>query len=147
MKTKLERGAASDLWRNTLSQIPTMFGRVIYLSSLRNQNTGRYEHHGLAQMFGEDETDFTLRNSHFQIFSEWLCFNLERQKEDLENYLGESETDIRTVLATWARLSPFQNFVPAQARDVERQLFTTDLDAVLQLLRHDYAVASPDPDA
>ncbi len=36
-KQVLERGAASDLWRHTLSQIPTVFGRLVYLSSLRER--------------------------------------------------------------------------------------------------------------
>ena len=49
---KLERGAAADLWRNTLSQIPTLFGRLVYLSSLRDSNSGAYEHYGLAKVFG-----------------------------------------------------------------------------------------------
>jgi hypothetical protein len=90
-----DRSAAADLWRNTLSQIPTTFGRLIYLSSLRDQNTGTYQHHGLAQLFGEGETDQTLRHSHSQTFSEWLCFNLEQQKSDLEGYLEELHEDKR----------------------------------------------------
>ena len=44
-----ERGAAADVWRHTLSQIPYLYGRLAYLGSLRNANTGRYEHHGLAR--------------------------------------------------------------------------------------------------
>ena len=48
----LDRNAASDLWRNTLSQIPSVFGRLVYLASLRNANNGRYEHHGLALVLG-----------------------------------------------------------------------------------------------
>ena len=144
---KFDRSAAADLWRNTLSQIPTTFGRLIYLASLRDQNTGTYHHHGLAQMFGPEETDQALRQSHSQTFSEWLCFNLEQQKSDLEDYLDELEEDKKTILATWMRLAPYSNYVPASAREVERSLFMTDLETVLELLRYDYAVASPDPDA
>lgn len=144
---KFDRSAAADLWRNTLSQIPTTFGRLIYLASLRDQNTGCYQHHGLSQLFGAEEADQTLRQSHTQTFSDWLCFNLEQQKRDLEDYLAELNEDKKTILATWIRLSPYRNFVPAGAREVERMLFTTDLETVLELLRFDYAVASPDPDA
>jgi len=144
---KFDRSAAADLWRNTLSQIPTTFGRLIYLASLRDQNTGAYQHHGLAQLFGVDEADQTLRQSHTQTFSDWLCFNLEQQKQDLEGYLDELHEDKKTILATWIRLSPYRSYVPATARAVERNLFTTDLETVLELLRYDYAVASPDPDA
>ncbi len=144
---KFDRSAAADLWRNTLSQIPTTFGRLIYLASLRDQNTGTYQHHGLAQLFSPDEADQTLRQSHTQTFSEWLCFNLEQQKDDLEGYLEELREDKKTILATWIRLAPYRNYVPVTAREVERNLFTTDLETVLELLRYDYAVASPDPDA
>lgn len=144
---KLERGAAADLWRNTLSQIPTTFGRLVYLSSLRDLNSGGYEHHGLSQIFGPKEADRTLRHSHMQVFSAWLNFNLEQQKTELEEYLGGLEDDIRIVLATWIRLAPYRNLIPARAREVERQLYLTDLETVLELLTREHGVASPDPDA
>ena len=101
---KFERSAAADLWRNTLSQIPTTFGRLIYLASLRDQNTGAYHHHGLEQLFGQEQAEQTLRQSHSQIFSDWLCFNLEQQKKDLEGYLDELNEDKKIILATWIRL-------------------------------------------
>jgi len=142
---KLERGAAADLWRNTLSQIPTIFGRLVYLSSLRDSNSGTYEHYGLAQVFGGKEADRTLRQSHAQAFSEWLNLSLEQQKNDLEEYLSGLEEDVDAILATWIRLAPYRNLVPARAREVERQLYLSDLEVVLELLKFDHDVASPDP--
>ena len=59
-----DRSASADLWRNTISQIPSVFGRLVYLASLRNPNNGSYEHHGLALVFGEDEANKALKNSH-----------------------------------------------------------------------------------
>jgi len=144
---KLERGAAADLWRNTLSQIPTLFGRLVYLSSLRDSNSGSYEHYGLAQVFGAREADRTLRQSHTQAFASWLNLNLEQQKSDLEDYLAGLEEDIDAILANWIRLAPYRNLIPARAREVERQLYLTDLEVVLELLKFDHDVASPDPTA
>ena len=140
---KLERGAAADLWRNTLSQIPTLFGRLVYLSSLRDSNSGAYDHFGLAQIFGTKEADRTLRQSHTQAFSAWLNLNLEQQKNDLEDYLTGLEEDVDAILATWIRLAPYRNLIPARAREVERQLYLTDLEVVLELLKFDHDVASP----
>jgi len=142
---KLERGAAADLWRNTLSQIPTLFGRLVYLSSLRDTNSGIYEHYGLAQIFGGKDADRTLRQSHAQAFSAWLNLNLEQQKSDLEEYLSGLEEDVRSILATWIRLAPYRNLIPARAREVERHLYLTDLEVVLELLKADHDVVSPDP--
>ena len=146
-KGNLERGAASDLWRNTLSQIPSVFGRMIYLSSLRSDNTAKYEHHGLSLVFGDAEADKALRNSHLQAFSEWLSSSLEEQKADLDLYLSALAGDKKQILLTWSRLAPYRNLPPASATRIERRLYVADFEALLQLLRNAYDVVFPDRDA
>jgi len=146
-KGVLERGVQSDLWRHTLSQIPSCFGRMVYLSSLRAPNTGRYEHHGLAMMFGEAQADKALRKTHGEAFSEWLNYSLEQQKADLDLYLSAQQADKKEVIENWASLMPYRYFPPASARDVERNLYLIDLEALLATLKNDYGVASPDRDA
>jgi len=143
----LSRGAASDLWRNTLSQIPSLFGKLVYLSSLRNANNGRYEHHGLALLFGEDEANKALKKSHAQAFGEWLTFNLEQQKADLEVYFRDITDDRHTVLKTWVKLAPYRNLVPASAKKEDRQLYVADLTAILTVLKYASAAAGPGRDA
>jgi len=143
----LERGPAPDLWRRTLSQIPTVFGRLVYLCSLRDQNTGVYEHYGLAQAFGEEEAGRVLRESHTHSFAEWLEMTLEQQKADLGLYLSGLNGQRRTILETWIRLQPYRNLIPSGSREVERDLYMADLGAILELLKNEYGVASPDPDA
>jgi len=46
-----------ESWRRTLGTIETLLGRLAYLSSLRNANTGTYEHFGLAEKAGAGEAD------------------------------------------------------------------------------------------
>ncbi len=144
---RFERDAVANVWRRTLSQIPTVFGRLVYLASLRDPNTGRYEHFGLAQMFGEDEADRALRQSHWETFQQWLGFGLERQKQDLDQYLAGLHRDPRAILETWSRVEPYRNLIPAAAPQAERQLYLSDLQALLELLKNEYGVACPDPDA
>ena len=142
----LDRSAASDLWRNTLSQIPSVFGRLVYLASLRNPNSGRYEHHGLALIFGEDEANKALKKSHSQLFAEWLAFGVEQQKADLDLYISGLLEDKRTVVETWLKLAPYHNLIPSTVRGVERRLYITDLTALMELLRNAYGVDDPDRD-
>lgn len=145
--TALDRGAAADVWRNTLSQIPSVFGRLVYLASLRNLNSGRYEHHGLALLFGEEESNRALKKSHSKVFAEWLAFSVEQQKSDLDLYLAGLVEDKRTIVETWLKLAPYQSLVPTSVRGVERRLYISDLTALMELLRNVYAAGAPGPDA
>lgn len=126
------------MWRNTLSQIPTYFGRLVYLASLRDP-TGRYMHEGLVRLLGREEADRTLCHSHHQVFSQWLGFSLAEQKSDLDDYLR--------VAGGPRQALHYRNLVPATAREVERQLYLTDLETLLELLKYEYAGASWVPEA
>ncbi len=142
-----DRSAASDLWRNTISQIPSVFGRLVYLASLRNPNSGCYEHHGLALVFGEDEANKAMKNSHAAVFAEWLSFNIEQQKADLDLYMSGLLEDKRIVVDTWIRLATHKNLIPASVRGVERRLYIADFTALLELFKSAYGVGARDPDA
>jgi hypothetical protein len=139
--------AVVESWQRTLSAIPTLIGRLAYLSSLRNAHTGSYEHFGLAQRVGEDEVNRILRRSHVTAFQEWLCFGLEQQKDELDEYFSELEGDKREIISNWLTLEPWNNWVPGESRDVERKLFSADLAVILELIRVEYGVASPDPNS
>jgi hypothetical protein len=138
--------ALTETWRRTLAGIPTHPGRLAYLASLRDTNTGRYEHFGLAQKMGAEESDRLLRDSHMEVFRQWLDFGLERQYRELGDYLADLEGDKREIVFNWLSLGPYAAWIPADSRDVERKLFYADIASLLELVRRDYGVASRNPD-
>ncbi|MBK9170242.1 MAG: hypothetical protein IPM24_22665 [Bryobacterales bacterium] len=144
---EFDRSAAASLWRLTLSQIPAAFGRLVYLSALRDPNTGCYRHFGLAQQFGEDEANATMLASHERAFKEWLAFSIEEKKADLDLYLAGIQGDRKTILETWVRLKPYRNLVPASATAVQKDHYNADLEILLALLTNVHGVSAPDPDA
>jgi hypothetical protein len=132
------RRPAAEAWRATLSRIPTLFGRLVFLSALRDVNTGRYHHESLDAL-AKDDADRTLRNSHQQVFQQWISSGLAEQKSDLDEYL-DTAGGPRYALA-------YRNLVPASAREVERQLYLTDLETLLELLRFEHGAVFSAPDA
>ncbi len=135
--------ALRDLWSRTLAQVPTSFGRIAYLASLRDANSGRYQHFGLAQIYSLEEAAEALLASHIEAFGEWLNYPLARQKSDLEEYLGSLEEDRTRVLETWLALSPYRNLIPTDATAAQRELFVCDLELILELLRSEISPSAP----
>jgi hypothetical protein len=90
-------------------------------------------------LLGPEETDRTLCNSHHQVFSEWLRFSLSEQKADLDEYLGTAGASREAF--------NYQHLVPPTARDVERQLYLTDLETLLELLKYEHGDAFSIPGA
>jgi len=119
----------------------------MFLSSLRNLNSGRYEHHGLALVFGSYEASKALKKSHREAFAEWLSYDIEEQKADLDLYLSEQTDHKRTILKTWEKLEPYRNILPSSVKDVERKLYLADLRAILNLLKNASGAGDPDPES
>ena len=128
---------AAEVWRSSLVRVPTLFGRLVYLASLRDPASGRYTHESLAPLFAPEEVDRALRSSHQQIFQQWISAGLADQKADLDEYLSAAGGP-RYAL-------PYRSLTPAAAREVERQLYLTDLETLLELLRLESGAASAVP--
>ena len=122
-------------------------GHVVFFGCGAYAAMGAYAHFGFAQRVGEEAADGALRNSHWQCFSEWLSFSLEEQKADLDLYLSGIDSDKRTILETWTRSKPYRNLIPAKAMEVERRLYNSDLETLLELLTVVHGVSSRDRDA
>lgn len=125
---------AEDLWRRTLAHIPSIYGRLAFLASLVDVNTGRYEHHGLSVIFGAEEADRTLRKSHEEVFLDWLSLQLEQQKADLELYFSTLPASKKTLVDNWRRLMPYRTALPAWASEGQRELFEANFALLLRLL-------------
>ncbi len=115
-----------DLWRRTLSPIPTLFGRLRYVAGLRDPQTGRYSHPTLSRALGAEDADRTLRRGHYQVFGQWLGLSLEEQKADLEDFLNGAGRPGGPL--------GYRDLAPPGAHEVERQLYVTDLETILELL-------------
>lgn len=142
-KGVLERTAAGDLWKNTLSRIPTVYGRLSYLASLRDANSGLYRHHGLSALFGREESGKALRESHRSVFEEWLILPMAQKHEELLEYLRSLEDSPGLVLDRWIEQTVYRGLLPDGAREPEVELFSRDLDALLRTVRNGLAAPCP----
>src|ERR1700722_19453080 len=72
----------ADLWRNTLSKIPTLFERLLYLATLYDLKTKKFWHFGLAQRYGLGRANSVLRASYLELLKAWTeCSEKDQQRQ------------------------------------------------------------------
>lgn len=129
---------AAARFQHWLSDLSSVFSRLAYFSSLRDDE-GRYHHHGLEEALSPEQADSIIRSAHEHAFIEWLSFPLEAQKNDLDLYLSAFEgSRKRAVIHLWARIEPHRGVIPERANDAERALYLADFEALLALLAAQY---------
>ena len=84
--------AAQDLRRRTLAKLERPLDRLIYLSSMRDYNTGVYYHDGLAASFSEDVACQAISECHREAFRDLLGSSLKELVSQLEGYLSATHT-------------------------------------------------------
>src|SRR5208282_5802511 len=65
------KSALEDFEINTLGAVPGLLGRFSYVGRLGDGN-GRYNHWGLARVYGDDAAQGAIRASHRALLSEVL---------------------------------------------------------------------------
>ena len=146
-QTRLEQRLATEAWARHFLQIPSSYGRLVYLAALRDPDTGRYEHYGTEDT-SRAAVNRNLRDLHERVFRDWISLSLEKKMADVELYIaGIDRVDRAEIIDAWLRLTPYKNLVPASIQGPERQRHVSDFEAILGLLKNVYGVASPDPSA
>jgi hypothetical protein len=142
-----QRTASEDLWQRTLSQIPTQFGRLVYLSRLHNPELHRYEHYGLAAVFGQERAEQALRESHEAVLLQWLAYSMAQQIEDLDSYLTGLQQSRKRLLGNWLKSRSYVLFLPAHVSPAQRALFEANLELILLHLKNGSASGEENPDS
>ncbi len=135
-RAPFDRTAGADLFRHTLARIPSIFGRLLYLGSLRDPNTGAYRHYGLSTAFGKEQSAQALVLSHKRTFREWLRLTLEERQRDLETYLESLDDPKGKVVDFWLEAKGYLSGVPDSASKGDRDYFASDLENMLTVLSY-----------
>jgi hypothetical protein len=127
--------AYDDLLNRTLSRIPCDLGRLIYLASTREYNTGNYYHEGLTSRFTAEAARKALEIAHRQAFYKISAFSIEDLVSELESYLRSTRENPQECLRAWQKLEPFRIAIPTDVNVTVARLFTSNLRLALAILR------------
>lgn len=127
--------AAQSDWDRTVEAVSGLFGKLVYLAGLRDDSTGQYKHYGFSHRYSDELTSTVLRSTHEEIFSEWLTLPIEEQRREIESHWSDQGSDPNLVVDSWLLLEPYRRLIPASALPAERDLYLSDIEVVLDVIR------------
>lgn len=146
-KGALEKSAGADLFRHSLARIPSFFGRLMYLSSLRDPNTGVYRHYGLASAFGRDQSAQALQTNHTRAFRDWIKLGLREKQADVLAYVDTLDDPKGLAVKYWLESQGYIGCIPDSAGKADRALFLDDVPRILKSISRSNGGVSRDREA
>jgi hypothetical protein len=130
-----------DLTSSTLGVLPGSFARLAFIASLRDLSTNTYDHPGLTAVYSLEAVQQALEQCHEEIFERILETPLSLQEEELRAYLKTMPAGLSTVASHWRKLEAYRALLPAEAPDYLKELFCSNIRAMLEILEKDSRVA------
>ena len=127
------RAVVEDFSSQTLAAISNDFGRLYYVSSLKDSTSGRYEHHGLMSLYPENAVQAALTHCHEELFSRILETPLIEQECDLRACLCSAGDKYWDVVENWRENRCFQEMCPEGLPNYLHDLFCSNMGALLAI--------------
>jgi len=128
------RRVVQDFTLTTLAGISGLFSRLVYIASLRDLSSGRYDHAGLSALYPDAAIQQALQLCHEQIFERILEAPLSSQEEDLRACLAGMQGGLPAAVSHWRSIEAYRVLQPEAAPDYLKELFCSNLRALLEIL-------------
>jgi len=133
------RRVVEDITARTLASIPTEFGKLLYLSSLRDLATGSYVHAGLEARYSRESVQQALNHCHEELFLRVLEMPLEQQERDLRACIEDMEGEFWGKMRRWRETEFYRLLIPSESPAYLREVFLANVGAVLDVVLEERA--------
>jgi len=128
------RRVVEDFTSRTLAALPTEFGKLLYLTSLRDFSSGNYVHQGLTARHSPEAVQQALAFCHEEVFLRILEMPLEQQEWDLRACISAMEGEFRAKLRRWRESEFYRLLIPPSAQPYLREIFQANVGALLDVV-------------
>lgn len=129
---RIHRQILYDLALHYLEPLKGSFARLAYLASLKNPSTNIYAHDRLAAVYGAEPVVESLTKCHEELFERLLEMPLAKQEEELRQFLGTLPEGVQEGIGHCRER--IEDWIPLAAPDYLKELFRSNLNALLELL-------------
>ncbi len=120
-----------------LAPIPSEFGRLADVATLRDVTSGHYHHPALEEVYPESAVHQALLYCHEELFEKVVGTPLHLQEWDLRTHFARMDAPVAEIAFRWLEIEHFRSFVPMGTAPHLRDLFLSNTRAILGRLGHE----------
>src|SRR5689334_12705188 len=107
----------------SLGHVPTAFGRLAFLSAVRDPYTGRYLHEGWTLIGSKEEIHRLLQTRHLEIFDVVCGMPILQLCGELQDHLSRLPAAPEGTAHLWNELESYREMIPQGICNDEREFF------------------------
>jgi len=123
-----------DILRALNMSLPNDLSRLIFLATLRDNNSGHYFHPELARRFSPEVADWAMLACHRRIYQQVVALALEDLTDQLDAYMATVMAPRKRLIESWTRLRDYRATIPIDADVISAEIFFMKVDVAVAIL-------------
>ena len=125
---------AQDISRALNISLPNDLSRLIFLATLRDNNSGHYYHPEVARRFSEETADRAMLECHRRIYEQVVALAIEDLTDQLDVYISTVPVPRGRLIESWTKLKAYRATIPMDTDPISAEIFFMKVDVAVAIL-------------
>jgi hypothetical protein len=125
---------AADILRALTVSLPNDLSRLIFLATLRDNNSGHYFHPDLARRFSESLADRAMLACHQRVYKQVVALSIEDLTDQLDLYVTTVSAPRERMIESWTKLKAYRATIPIDADPISAEIFFMKVEVAVAIL-------------
>jgi len=129
-----QSAVTEDILRALGASLPNDLSRLIFLATLRDNNSGHYYHPEVARKFSEKIADRAMLACHRQIYEQVVALTLEDLTDQLDAYMATVRVPKQRLIESWTKLPAYRATIPMDTDPISAEIFFMKVGVAVAVL-------------
>lgn len=125
---------AEDISRALNISLPNDLSRLIFLATLRDNNSGHYYHPELARRFSGEVADQAMLVCHRRIYEQVVALAIEDLTDQLDVYIATVPVPRGRLIESWTKLKAYRATIPMDTDPISAEIFFMKVGVAVAIL-------------
>jgi hypothetical protein len=125
---------AEDISRALNISLPNDLSRLIFLATLRDNNSGHYYHPEVARRFSGEVADRAMLLCHRRIYEQVVALAIEDLTDQLDVYIATVPVPRGRLIESWTKLKAYRATIPMDTDPISAEIFFMKVEVAVAIL-------------